>query len=151
MAIKKQLEEKYNIPVPYSQLRNRFLYLHQPARQAHASQVLLTPSQESVLSEWIELLSDSAHPISKPTIQKKAEIISGKKPGTTWARVFLKQHPEIGLGCPSGLDPKRARYFNRPVVANHCKLLKNYLEGLPMENVYNMDEKECQRGGGRKS
>ena len=50
------------------------------------------------------------------------------------------------LGCPSGLDPKHAIAFNWPVVEHHGKLLSGIVEayGIPVENVYNMDEKGCQ-------
>lgn len=51
------------------------------------------------------------------------------------------------------LDPKRASAFNRPVVERHTDLLDGIIKkhDIPPENIYNMDEKGCQRGGGRKS
>ena len=47
------------------------------------------------------------------------------------------------LGCPSGLDPKRARAFNPITVEHHFELLENFIQkhDIPWENVYNMDEK----------
>ncbi|KAI0255363.1 hypothetical protein BJV78DRAFT_1119834, partial [Lactifluus subvellereus] len=52
-----------------------------------------------------------------------------------------------------GLDPKRAQPFNRTVVGHHFHLLKEVIEKnrVPWESVYNVDEKGCQRGGGRKA
>ncbi|KAG2084373.1 uncharacterized protein F5147DRAFT_797523, partial [Suillus discolor] len=63
---------------------------------------------------------------------------------------FLHRHPSIKLGRPSGLDPKRGQCFNKTTVEDHFKLLREIMEelGIPWENVYNMDEKGCQRGGG---
>jgi hypothetical protein len=73
-------------------------------------------------------------------------------PGRQLITRFLARHPSIKLGKPSGLDPKRAQCFNDTTVTNHFELLKNVLHDLdiPWENVWNMDEKGCQRGGGRK-
>jgi len=57
------------------------------------------------------------------------------------------------LGKPAGLDPQRCQSFNKTVVEHHFKLLQQVVEEkeIPWENIYNMDEKGCQRGGGRKS
>ncbi|KAI0250716.1 hypothetical protein BJV78DRAFT_1319158, partial [Lactifluus subvellereus] len=51
-----------------------------------------------------------------------------------------------------GLDPKRAQAFNKPTVSKHFDQLLQILQkhDIPVENIYNMDEKGCQRGGGRK-
>jgi hypothetical protein len=52
----------------------------------------------------------------------------------------------------SGLDPKRAQAFNFTEVQKHFDLLKDTLKAnnIPWRNVYNMDEKGIQMGGGRK-
>ena len=48
------------------------------------------------------------------------------------------------------LDPKRAKCFNYPIVRDFFETLKEALtqHEIPWENVYNMDEKGCQLGGG---
>ena len=56
----------------------------------------------------------TVHMPSEWTICKKAELLCGKKLGTTWVCTFLKRHPEIVLVKPSGLDPKHAQAFNHP-------------------------------------
>ena len=65
---------------------------------------------------------------------------------------FLAQHPSLKLGKPSGLDPKHTQCFNCMTVTNHFELLEKVLRDLdiPWENVWNMDEKDCQWGGWRK-
>ncbi|KAH9988277.1 hypothetical protein BJV74DRAFT_756327, partial [Russula compacta] len=72
--------------------------------------------------------------------------------GKNWIHAFLVHHPNIILSSSSGLNPKQAKAFNRSVV--NCffdKLSKIVKEaGIPPENIYNMDEKGCQRGGGKK-
>ncbi|CAK5284738.1 unnamed protein product, partial [Mycena citricolor] len=43
--------------------------------------------------------------------------------------------------------------FNQPVVDRYFDVLAGTLDEheIPVENIYNMDEKGCQRGGGKKS
>ncbi|EJF55491.1 DDE-domain-containing protein, partial [Dichomitus squalens LYAD-421 SS1] len=69
-----------------------------------------------------------------------------------WVYRFLQRHPGLKLGRPSGLDPKRAQAFNRPVVKDHFRQLENLIKSfnIPWSHVYNMDEKGIQRGGGRR-
>ncbi|KAH7917210.1 DDE-domain-containing protein [Leucogyrophana mollusca] len=75
-----------------------------------------------------------------------------KGPNKNWVNQFLERHPEVKLSCPTGLDPKQETMFNYATVNHHFKLLDDFLksEGIPWENVYNMDEKGIQLGGGRK-
>lgn len=138
--------------VNYTTLRNRFQGLTKPRKVSHAGQQRISPEQESVLVEWIEHLGITGHPVCKRTIKKRVEFLCGKKPSRGWVYRFLERHPEIVLSKPSGLDPKRARAFNRPSVQKYFNEFKNIVNNLciPTENIYNMDEKGCQRGGGKK-
>jgi hypothetical protein len=151
--VAQQLFEKHSIPVSRYRLRNCFLGKTESRRASHEAQQLLSSEQEKVLVDWIEYLSSTGHPLSKRTIRKKAQDLCGKKPSRNWIPLFLRRNPSIKLGKPSGLDPKRAQAFNRTVVSHHFDLLKEVIEknGIPWENMYNMDEKGCQRGGGRKA
>jgi hypothetical protein len=115
-AIKRFLNTKYKTKVCLSTIRNRASDAHQDARKGHENQQLLSPVQENVLVEWITLLSDTGHCLSKRTLQMKAEALCGHKPGKCWIYAFLSCHPEIMLGKPSGLDPKRAQAFNKPTI-----------------------------------
>lgn len=148
----RQLEACHGVAVSYHTLHNRYQKKCVPHSRAHFQQQLLSPEAEKVLVDWIVFLSDTAHPLSKRTIRKKAEVLCGRKPGFRWIYSFLSRWPEIKLGRPSGLDPKRGQAFNRPVVGRHFNLLLQMVRkhGIPVENIYNMDEKGCQRGGGRK-
>ncbi|KIK77005.1 hypothetical protein PAXRUDRAFT_123848, partial [Paxillus rubicundulus Ve08.2h10] len=69
-----------------------------------------------------------------------------------WVEDFMRCHPDIKLAWPTGLNPKHAQMFNFTIINHHFKLLDNFLkvEGIPWENVYNMDEKGIQLGGRRK-
>jgi hypothetical protein len=92
------------------------------------------------------------HAISKHTIAPKVFDLCGKHPSKGWVSRFLGRHHDLVLGRPSGLDPKRAQAFNFTTCDHHFKLLGAFLaeHNVPWENVYNMDEKGIQLGGGRK-
>lgn len=126
----------------------------QPRSKAHAAQQLLSEPQEKALADWLEHLSDVGRPLSRRTIAKKVERLTdmSHRPSQRWLRNFLLRNPGIRLGKPSGLDPKRAQAFNESVIERHFDLLRRVLEenGIPWRNVWNMDEKGIQRGGGRK-
>ena len=101
--VARQLSEKHAIPVPYFQLRNQFLGKTKSWQASHETQQLLSSEQEKVLVDWIEYLSSTGHPLSKRTIRKKAQDLCCKKPSRNWIPLFLKRHPGIKLGKPSGL------------------------------------------------
>ena len=104
----------------------------------------------------------TGHPLNKCTIWPKVQAILSAKgiknvdekyPSKTWIQKFLKRHAsdlKAGQGC--GLDPKRAQVFNYTTVHVHFKLVQEMIEenNIPWRNVYNMDEKGIQIGGGRK-
>ncbi len=121
---------------------------------AHEAQMLLTPAQEQALVDWLTYLSDTAHPLCKRTIRYYVQDLCGKRPSKNWVYAFLKRHKgPIKLAKTTGLDPRRAQAFNRVVVGRYFKMLQEICQKheIPIENIYNMDEKGVQRGGGRKS
>ncbi|KIJ25042.1 hypothetical protein M422DRAFT_147688, partial [Sphaerobolus stellatus SS14] len=66
---------------------------------------------------------------------------------------FINLHPEISAYRARPLDPKRARAFNPGTINNYFDLLANTIShyNIPVENIYNTDEKGVQLGGGKKS
>src|SRR6266481_1865426 len=52
-----------------------------------------------------------------------------------------------------GLDPKHVQSFNKHAVKGHLEFLKSLIieKQIPLENIYNEDEKGIQLGGGRKN
>lgn len=92
-------------------------------------------------------------PHTQRDILPLAERLCGKCPSESWIKLFIGRHTDsLKLSRPSGLDPKRAQAFNQPVVDGFFKLLKKVIDmhNIPPEKIYNMDEKGCRRGGGRK-
>jgi transposase len=137
--------------IPAQTLSNRIKGRTKPRQQAHGAQQRLSPDQEAVLVTWIQLWADTARPISISRIQRIARDLAGGKVGKNWVYRFLQRHPQLKLGKPLGLDPKRAQAFNEAIVRKHYEeLAKALYPGLNPSNLYNMDEKGCQRGGGRR-
>jgi hypothetical protein len=139
--------------VKYNTLRNRFKGFHQPANTAHPQRQLLSPSSELALVDWIIFYSITSQPKCKRTIRAMVRHMCGKRPGKNWVYSFLERHhTTIKLGKTSGLDPKRAQAFNRPVVRRFFEKVEGITKeyDIPLENMYNSDEKGAQRGGGKR-
>ena len=151
----KQTAHDLGILHAYTTLRNRFLNLHKTRQEAHTEQQFLSPAQESTLVRWLRYLGRSARPVCKQGIRARAQQLhpDNKMPSRNWVQLFLDRHPKIVLSSATGLDPKRARAFNEPVVNRFFNELTKLVEefDIPAENIYNMDEKGCGRGGGKKS
>lgn len=102
---------------------------------------------------WCNYLADIGSPLDRSTIRPMVLRLSGSTPGSHWLRRFLGRHTsEIRFTRAQSLDPKRARSFNRPSVDRYFEKLLDVVVkyDIPFENIYNMDEKGCQLGGGRK-
>ncbi|KDQ05531.1 hypothetical protein BOTBODRAFT_168457, partial [Botryobasidium botryosum FD-172 SS1] len=94
-------------------------------------------------------------PLSRETVRAKAAKIrgDGTVPSNSWFKRYVRRNSDtLVFKKPSGLDPKRAKGFNRPTVEAHLAEFETMLREfeIPWENVYNMDEKGIQLGGGRK-
>lgn len=127
--------------VAKSTLSDRVNGVTKPSRSAHTSQQLLSTEYEDVLVDWCLFLEKTGHPLNKKTVVPLVTDLAGVKPGKNW----------LGKACR--LDPKRAKAFNYPSVKKHFDLFKKTKDeyDIPWENIYNMDEKGIQLGGGRKN
>jgi hypothetical protein len=103
------------------------------------------------LSNRLSNLGATGKPLCKKSIRACAQHLHplGKKPSRNWIYKFLKQHPSITLATASGINPTHAKTFNEPVVGHFFDKLTKLIEdnNIPIKNIYNMDEKGCQRGG----
>ncbi|KAG1836965.1 hypothetical protein F4604DRAFT_1601997, partial [Suillus subluteus] len=114
---------------------------------------LLNESQEKVLVDWCHHNSDSATPLHPHKLCAQIFKMVKAYPGKNWVCRFLSHHMDILVAKPRGLDPKCAQNFNKATITEYfdmCKTLDNELEGIPPEHNWNVDEKGCQMGGGRK-
>lgn len=141
----------------YLKLTRRFRGLHKPAKVAHQAQQLLTPAQESRLVDWCQFLGCTGRPVDDAGVLYMAKHLRGpnkEAPGQKWLNAFRRRHAgEICFTKPAGLDPKRAQAFNFTTAHEHFELLDQVMKmhGIKWRNVYNMDEKGVQVGGGRKN
>ena len=150
--------------VPYHWFRGRHQHQTKPRTQAHAEQQLLLPAQEKVLCKWVKYWGNEGQPMSKNmllvTVVDMSEHLQEKSketrkqclPDRKWVYAFMARHPDLKLKQPTGLDPTCPQCFNPAVVKGHFELLSGFLQdnNIPWENVYNMDEKGLQLGGGRR-
>ncbi|KAF8150853.1 hypothetical protein B0H34DRAFT_665455, partial [Crassisporium funariophilum] len=75
--------------IHYGTLRNRYLSITQPTKQAHNDKRFLNNSQEKVLVEWMQFLGAVGRPISRSTLRPKIKDLCGWMPGRTWIWRFL--------------------------------------------------------------
>lgn len=142
--------------VPYYTLRRRYLDLSCPAPDAPKKNRFLSRVQEKVLVKWLRLWAAQGTPVSRNGLRLKVEKLVGKKPSMRWVYRFRKRHPELTYAKSSPLDTKRARCFNRTAIGRHFEEFLEMLHKISprpvkLRNLYNMDEKGAQMGGGRKS
>lgn len=141
----------------YQKFRRRLLRLHQPAHKAHQAQQLLTPIQEEKIVDWCHFLGLTGRPVDDAGIMHMAKHLRGPDrapPNRKWLRGFVRRHKaDIQYSKAAGLDPKRAQAFNYAIVQEHFELVDQVMQkfGIKWHNVYNMDEKGVQVGGGRKN
>ncbi|KAF8978617.1 hypothetical protein BDQ17DRAFT_1338685 [Cyathus striatus] len=98
----------------------------------------LKPTEEEILLNWLKNDAESGQPWDNRTLRDRATYLAGRRVGNK----------------PSKLDPKRAKNFNETVFWDFFDKLNSIYEQygdiLP-EQIYNMDEKGIQLGGGRKN
>ena len=154
----------HHFNVSHFTLRHRHQEKNGPQSKAQVKRRLLTEAQEQTLVDWVIHMGEIGQPLSKQALHVKVANLSDvlqqktKKTGIPHIPLrfciygFLEWHPELALKRPVGLDAVRARNFNPTVVSRHFKLLDNLLKAndVPLKNLYNMDEKGIQLGGGRK-
>ncbi|KAJ7718476.1 hypothetical protein B0H14DRAFT_2412489 [Mycena olivaceomarginata] len=101
------------------------------------------PLQNVSFSNGLSTLATSVFLCAKKTIRARAQHPLHNKPSRNWVYRFLRRHSSISFYTSSGLNPKRAKAFNEPVVSRFFDMLTDLVEKheIPIENVYNMDQK----------
>ena len=123
----------------------------QPRKEAHKPQQLLSQPQEEVLHDWIEFNALIAKPFNMEALQYLVAKLSERPPGKHWIYWYKKCWPQLSYSKPGGLDPKWEHNFNSSNVEGFFKLLKVIYDAypeFPPQNIWNMDEKRLQLGGG---
>ena len=150
----------YNVSI--STLCYRIHELALPKKEAHINQQLLNKAKQETLVDWIKYMALTGHPLNKRTIHpkilailkaKSQRNVDEKYPSKSWIWRFMKRHmPHLKMSWGSGLNPKCAKAFNYSMVQAHFMLFKDTINknNIPWKNIYNMDEKGVQMGGGWK-
>lgn len=140
--------------VPPRTLHDRVHQKHKAANVAQEKNQLLTVEQEEVLIEWCQQRGFAGMPWTEADLSSMASTLHGEDPGRDWASRFRARHADrISGSRANALDPTRAQAFNEASATAHFKSwddVRTRYE-IPVENIYNMDEKGIQLGGGRKN
>lgn len=135
-------------------LGDRFRGKHANRATACESRRLLTVEQEKSLLDWMDLSAMQGRPYDIQNLRSAAHELSGKTPGKQWCNRFQKRHStEVTAAKASGLDPTRGKNFNKPTVRDYFQKIIDIEEKygkIPPTQIWNMDEKGIQLGGGRK-
>jgi hypothetical protein len=134
-------------------LSNRWHHRRQDRFTAHESQRLLSNEQENALTALALHLSAIGQPLSRRTLGPYVDSLCGKYPSQSWIDRFLHDNQQLANKSPNQIDPKRAQAFNRTNIRHHFDLFAKVMKehNISMRNLYNMDEKGVQLGGGRKN
>jgi hypothetical protein len=135
-------------------LGDRFRGKHASRATAYEPRRLLTDEQEKALLDWLDLSAIQGRPYDVPTLRSAVHELSGKTPGKNWCKRFCERHREVLTAAKaSGLDPTRGKNFNEPTVRDYFQKITDIEEKfgkIPPTQIWNMDEKGIQLGGGRK-
>jgi hypothetical protein len=135
--------------VPSSTIHGR-LKGRKTRSQARESQQLLSKSEEAALAMFCQIRGWRGDPLGLVELREAVSAISGKPVGKTWHLAFGKRHPEVNFRWGKRKDSKRTNGLNRTNVETFYQLLKKILDenDIHPDNIYNMDEKGLQEGGG---
>jgi hypothetical protein len=99
---KKMTDAAKAYSVPYHTMRRQFLGKAAPKKEAHKKQLLLSPSQEETLVEWIKYLGGTGHPVNRRTLCPMVQSMlppAHKQPiSKSWIRRFIAHHGDLKLG-----------------------------------------------------
>lgn len=106
----------------------------------------MTPAQELVLVEWAETMGRRGMPLNAQAIIDYASDVAGISVESSWVKRFKLHHPDLRVKWTQNLEQCRARALNRTTVREFFDLLRKLVVeySIPMENIYNMDEKGIQ-------
>lgn len=122
-------------------------------REAQVERQKLSPSQEEILKDWAKVMGRRGVPLGFEAIADYASVIVGEHVSVNWARDFRLRHPDLRSRWTTGLESCRARCLNRTMITEYFDILEELLTtyNIPIENVYNMDEKGIQLGIGKRA
>jgi hypothetical protein len=121
-------------------------------KDAHADERKLSPAHEKAVVDWAKEMGRRGLPLQIPTLAAYAKAISGQDISDSWVRRFRTRHPELRMRWTTGLEKCRAKGLNPTAVKEYFNVLTELINkyNIPVENIYNTDEKGIQLGVGKK-
>jgi hypothetical protein len=118
----------------------------------------LTPTEESVLVEWILSMDSRGMPPTKALVQQMAEILLAERVqdassikaqvGQQWVYRFITRHPELKSRYNRKYDYQRAKCEDPEIIQAWFRLVRNTIAkyGILDADIYNFDETGFQMG-----
>ena len=118
---------------------------------AHELQQILSAAQELILADWANVQAQRGVPISPSSLADHASDIAGQPVRTSWQGRFMDQHPNLKTQWTQSLEQCHANNVNHPTIYKFFDILEELVKefNIPIENIYNMDEKGIQLGVGK--
>lgn len=124
----------------------------QTRSEAHVQQQKLSPTEEDVLAAFMKKWGRRGIPFTHPAILERASLIADEPVGVNWIYRFLTRHPDIAPRWSSPLPSSRANGLNEAATAQYFEEFQKIVTDfdIPVENIYNMDEKGNQESQDQK-
>ncbi|CAG9572954.1 unnamed protein product [Danaus chrysippus] len=151
----RQVAKRYTIP--RSTLNNKLRMKHS---KAVGRPICLTMEEEIMFRDHLLALSDFGIPVGindfkmlvkryLTSINKLVPVFTDNTPGYEWGKLYLERHPALKEKIAHNISRKRAQ-VNEDMVNKFFDLLTLEADGVPPENIYNMDESGFHDDPGKK-
>jgi hypothetical protein len=141
--------------VPHTSLVER-LCGRTNAKDSQVKNQKLSPTEESVLLQWIISMDDRGQSPRVATVRETANLIlanrdpSASPPtvGVNWPKRFIDRHPELKTRFSQRYDYQRALCEDPKIIREWFRLVQNTIAkyGILLEDIYNFDETGFQMG-----
>jgi len=111
--------------IEYSTLYRRFHQTSIAQINAHPTQMVLTPTEETAIVEYIGRLTLRGFPPVYPLLTARIEAVrkernpNARPLGKNYLTRFIKRHPELGAGYSTRKDKKRVLVNTREIYEAH--------------------------------
>lgn len=125
-----------------------------PRNEAHQSEQLFSPGEESEIEQWCKEMDEVGFPINHSYLREMAQAILNRrkfihKVGVTWSYNFLKRHPALKVKITQYQEQSRQySAANEAIQRMFYRLLSNSVRrwGITPDRLWNCDEKGITMG-----
>ncbi|XP_074033108.1 uncharacterized protein [Leptinotarsa decemlineata] len=151
----RKASQEFGIPV--STIKNKLKNRH---RNAYGGQPVFTKVEEEALTTHICTLSAYGFPLDKTDLRnvvknyldregRTEEKFANNLPGKDWVKTFLNRNPILTQRFASNIKRSRAE-VNETVITAYFDHLKNEIEHVPADCIWNYDETNLSDDPGKK-